>query len=535
VPLPTDARTPWPLPGTVKKVLNEQAEHAVWFSGDARRLREFYAGTSRTNRPSQQARGLAQRARQFWGRRGSEDQPGSEKLQLHIPLAGDIATTSSDLLFSEAPKFQIPEAHGDAPEAPAPDTGVPTPDNATTAEAKKAQARLEEIIEDGGLHNVLLEAGEVSAAIGGVYLRPAWDASLVSRPLLTTVAAEKAVPEFRFGLLTSVTFFQELRRDATKVWRHLERHEPGVIFHGVYEGTDDQLGKVIPLAEFPETASLADALTDGNQITLDGWDKSFGLFVRYVPNMRPNRRWGGYTGRSDFQGIESIMDALDETYTSWIRDIRLGQARLVVPTDFLTGVPSQPQLGKGFNYDQEIFTPLDMDASQKDGNAITPVEFTIRTQQHAETARDLFERAVSNAGYSPQSFGLTGEGGAVTATEIRARERKSFKTKSKKEGYWRAQLEEILQIMLFIDGAVFNNGTPVMRPKIVFSDSIAESDRERAETVEIISRAQGASVETKVRMLHPDWPPEQVNEEVARVLAQSGAAVPDPFATGAVG
>jgi hypothetical protein len=36
-------------------------------------------------------------------------------------------------------------------------------------------------------------------------------------------------------------------------------------------------------------------------------------------------------GRSDFSGLEISLDTLDEAHASWMRDIRLGKARLIVP------------------------------------------------------------------------------------------------------------------------------------------------------------------------------------------------------------
>ena len=59
------------------------------------------------------------------------------------------------------------------------------------------------------------------------------------------------------------------------------------------------------------------------------------LTAVYVPNMLPNRLYrGSFLGRSDFSGVEGLMDALDECYTSWIRDLRLGRGRIIVPSEY---------------------------------------------------------------------------------------------------------------------------------------------------------------------------------------------------------
>jgi hypothetical protein len=518
VPLP-ESNTPWPLPGTDEKILEEMREHAAWYAGDPKGLKDFYGGVRNGLSPSQQVRGRAagHRGRWWWSRRGSDEASQSEKVQLHVPIAGDIATTSADLLFAEAPQIEIPEAHGD--------TGADEPaggDNATNSAAKVAQGRLEEIIEEAGVHNTFLEMAEVAAGIGGAYLRPVWDVDIADHPLLTVVQADDATPEFRYGVLNAVTFHRILLRDGRRVLRHLERYEMGVIFHGLYEGTETSLGNVIPLTEHPETKGLAGVVAEGNAIQLDGFA---GLFVRYIPNMLPNRKHRkAYQGRSDLQGIEGLMDALDETYSSWMRDIRVGQARVIVSQQYLTG-PRKAGEGATFNVDKEIYTALDFDPTDKTPG-ITPIEFELRAEQHAATALNLLERAVSNAGYSAQSFGLKGDGSAVTATEIRARERKSFSTKAKKERYIKGPLAEILEIMLFIDKAVFGGKHEVLRPRVGISDSIAETQRELAESAQMLMSAQAASIKTRVQMVHPDWSDEEVNQEVELIKAEEAASVP---------
>src|SRR5205085_1548181 len=109
---------------------------------------------------------------------------------------------------------------------------------------------------------------------------------------------------------------------------------------------------------------LAVGLEDGNRKPT-GIDK---LTASYVPNMRPNRRYRGLDlGRSDYQGVEDLLDALDETWTSWMRDLRLGRGRLVVPEAYLQS------LGRGqgadFDADREVYAALEMPPTGASGAA----------------------------------------------------------------------------------------------------------------------------------------------------------------------
>lgn len=474
-------------------------EASAWYAGDTSTLASFYDGARTPTR--------RQRAK-FWSTRkpnGTDD-----RNRLHVPAAADVAATSADLLFGEAPTLSISEAHA---------TNAPSG-------AKETEERLQELVDLNGLTNTLLEGAEVTAALGGAYLRPVWDPAIAAHTILTVVHADRAVPEFRWGILTAVTFWTVVHTDlsGSEVWRHLERHEAGVILHGLYAGDKEHLGIRRQLADHPATAGLA-ADQDGAIPLPDGVT---GLAVRYVPNVLPNRkRRGQPVGRSDTAGVEMLMDALDETYSSWMRDIRIGKARIVVPDEFLDRRSRGG--GASFDMDQEVFAPLSMDPGSQEKAGITPVEFKIRTDEHAATASALFERIVGNAGYSPQTFGLRpDERGDQTATEVAAREKKSDRTTGRKQRYWAPAVADVAQVMLAVDKTIF--GAPVdpsFRPRLNFAEA-APDPKVTAETIELLRRAQAVSLETRVRMAQPHLDEDELVAEVARIREDEGLNVTDP-------
>jgi len=480
--LPTDPKTPWP-PEEWADVYADYEEWAAWYSGDPLRLSDVYSRRVATPTP----RGM------FWARDIMEER----RVMLHVPIAGDIAALSAALLFSEPPTVTVPEAHGDR--AP--------------ADAKATQARLEELLEKNYMR--LLEAAETCAAMGGVFLRPTWDLELADYPLLTPAQPDNAVPEFRFGILRAVTFWRVIADDGKRVIRHLERHEPGVIYHGLYEGTDDQLGRRIPLTSHPETAGLQEEI------------RTQGFYVRYVPNRLPNRKHRGLPiGMSDYSGIEGLMDALDEVYTSWVRDIRLGQSRLFIPETLID------QTGN-FDLDREAYVIVNPDPLNAQAAKIEPVQFAIRCDEHMRTALELMDRIVTAAGYSPQSFGLKIENRAESGRALMIRERKTFVTRGIKERYWRPALSDVMQAMLMIDRDVFGTDVnPEYRPNVVLSDSVMFDLAEVSASIDLLNRARAISIETAVRLAHPDWTEEQVQAEVERIYREQGITVPDPMQAG---
>ncbi len=489
---------PW-IPENQKQLYTEYAEADAWYSGDAARLANFYSGMIY---PTDTVVGdfysdifnqtIAPRAK-FWGKKIYEER----RNVMHVPVAGDIARTSADLLFSESPKF--------------------------TTQNEQTNEVLQGLLDDINVHNKLLEAAETCAAIGGVFLKINWDSDFSQYPFLSVVQPDSAMPEFEWGQLRAVTFWKDLykeqNRKETKIYRLLERHERGKIEYGLYIGSEDNIGMRVGLATLPETANLPDEINTGIN----------DLLVRYIPNMLPNRRHRGSNyGQSDFAGLESLMDALDETYTSWMRDVRLGLGRIMVPESFLQRLPNGEL---AFDVDREVFTPLDVDPLSSQSVGITNVQFEIRTQQHMDTCLELLHRIISSAGYSPQSFGLN-IAGNESGTALNIRERKSFVTKSRKERNWKTPLEDIVFMLLQVYQIHLNGRVIPERPIVEFGDSIQHDTTVIANAVDLLTRAQSASIETKVRMVNPDWSDDMVMAEVDRIKEENGLAVPSPIQNG---
>ena len=326
------------------------------------------------------------------------------------------------------------------------------------------------------------------------------------------------------------TFWSIVAEDGQQVLRHLERHEPGRIVHQLYDGTAEDLGRPVPLTEHTATAWAAELVDDGSAI-LTGTQR---LTAAYVPNIRPSRAWRSIPelsplGRSDFDGIEGLFDALDETYSSWMRDIRLAKGRLIVPTSYLDN--NGPGQGASFDDERELFTTVNTLGGKDGGTQITANQFAIRVQEHRDTAAELVRAALRAAGYSPATFGDQDGGAPVTATEIAARERISERTRDKKALYWAAGLSRITAALLDVDRAVFSGpGSGDQVPKVEFPDRAQPDPEALARTAQALFAAEAASTEVRVRMVHPDWDEPQVTAEVQRIRDEQGANDPDPAA-----
>lgn len=499
MPLPADNSSWPPIDPAVRTAL---ADWSAWYSGDADKLAWQYANRGLRNpvtRPSQLRGGMVGRFSRWWW--GQPTLLGERRSKIHIPLASDISRASADLLFSEPP--------------------------AITVEDSATQDRINDLIENG-LHATLLESAELGSALGGSYLRVVWDKAVRPLPWISAVAGDAAVPEFRYGVLTAVTFWTVIECDGKRYVRHLERHEPGRILHGVYEGSVDNLGKSVPLTGYSATESLAAEVNTGAKA----------LTAAYLPNMRPARAWrdipsSAYWGNSDYQGVESLFDAIDETYSSWMRDIRLAKGRVILSGQYLTsGSPGQ---GAGWDEDREVYAALNIPPTSDAG--ITINQFAIRHAEHRSTIEALKQEAIEMAGYSTATFGEP-DGAALTATEVRARQARTLTTRGRKTLYATPGLADILEALLQVEAGSAFGGTGITaeRPRIEWQDSISESPQDLAQTASLLLTAEAASTETRVRLVNKDWDDDQVADEVQRILAEQGRTpLPDPAAIGAGG
>ena len=484
MPLPDDPKQTWP-PATGSAA--DMAAWSAWYAGDTRLI----AATA-PDGPAVPA-SLASKFLGFWSRRKASAAAQAQQVNpVHAPLAADIAAVSADLLFGTFPDLQC--------------------------EDDDTAARLDELVGLAGVQAAMLEAAEGAAALGGAYIRVAWDEDVANHPLLTVIHADHAIPEFRMGRLRAVTFWHEVAREDKRVWRFLERHEAGHILNGLYLGDAATLGDRVTLAARPETEDIEPDVT--LPAGLPGPLTAF-----YVPNVLPNRKHReSPQGRADIAGAESFLDAFDELWSSLMRDVRVGQSRIIVPEDALQPTGSGRGGGKAFDIDREVFTGLDMDP---EGAKVEIVQFAIRTADHISAALAVMERVVSAAGYSPQTFGLHIEGRAESGTALKLREGRTFQTIGRKQLYVAPQLAAAMEMMLAVDRLVFAGEATPERPAVVWPEE-RDSLSDVAATVNLLNAAEAASIETRVRMVNPDWSEDEVAEEVERIREEASAAVSAP-------
>ena len=518
MPIP-DEGTAWP-PAAYKPYLDVVDTYDAWYVGDVDRLGYTARKPNQpVTDPHQFNGGISGALARAWY--GKPPKAGEQRTRLHVPLAADIATLSADYLFSEPPRVVLPGERSEDGDTP----------------RDRMQARADAIINTPSFHSMLLEAGEVASALGGVYLRLVWNQEALSEVRAEIVHVDAAIPTFRYGELQEVTFWTEYTAEkGGGVWRHLEHHSPGRIEHALYAGTAMNLGRRVEVTARPETAWLADVLDENSSIVTD----VNGLTAAYIPNMRPNKQFRkdaalSKLGQSDYADILGLFDAIDEVWSSWMRDIRLAKARIIVAQQYLESKGFGG--GASFDYDREVYEGIQA-LTGPDGSpiGIEAKQFAIRVQEHAATVKELRDQAMRSAGWSPGSTGGSGEG-VRTATEIKSDERLSQRTRDKKMNYWKGGLHRFVLTWLQLDADLYGLERPTDEdiPELRFPAEAQADPEAMARTNQMLFAAQSASIETRVRAQHPEWDGQTVNTEVDRIKEEFGiGTAADPTKIGTI-
>lgn len=499
----TDSGQVWP-PTEVAAVWQDMRGFAAWWSGDQEELRAVHGGgiTPTPTRPGYDDKGNRVRSAQYaggmvgsiaravWGRPATS--ATTPRYSMHVPVAADIAQGSADILYAEP--FEV--SHED----------------------ERLTAELQKLF--GPKTRQALQAGaETGSVFGGTFYRVVWDE--VRGAFVTSVDADTVVPYFRWGQLVAADIVTEEDLGRGKIKRTIERHflgnnGDGQIAYSQYLGDRDRLGDsvdpIIPGVQLDEYGAV------------EGLQQTPGLWLIHCANRPTSARWrtdqvGRHLGRSDLEGVEDLMAAVDEAYSSWCRDIRLAKGRVIIPEAMLTSLG--PGAGNLWDSDQELYAPLTAPVDIERGLDLQIVQFDIRHAEHKATCDDWIRRTIQMAGYSPQTFGeVENVTGAITATEVRARERRTYNTTDKKAVIAAEAISLLAEKLLTISGERIKPGSVQVR----WPDGVHDSPLALAQTLQSLDTAQAVSTYTKVRMLNPSWTEEDVKAEVDRIQDLTGLA-----------
>jgi hypothetical protein len=350
--------------------MTKMAEYSAWYSGEPYRLNNFYANKTKTT-------GV-----KFWSLQSNTD----PRVAVHLPIANDIAFVSSNLLFSEYPDYDT-----------------------------KDETFLE-LIDEVKLNLRLREASDMCAAFGGIFIKIDYNKNLSEYPILSCVDPTRVFPTFLSGFLVSYLAYRIVyEKSETEIYRLFEERK---IVNGkleititLFKGGTGNVGEIVSAEEISDVETI----TTGKQ-TID----TTKLGIVYIPNILPNKLSPGLPmGASDFSGgVISLMDSVDEIYTSLIRDFRLGAAHLFISNDLTPDREFDPY--------QELYEKFDfgsLSMMNQNTKPIEEIQFNIREIAHLSSIEAIVKDIISRAGYSPQTFGYDLKIYSESGSALRIKER----------------------------------------------------------------------------------------------------------------
>lgn len=173
-------------------------------------------------------------------------------------------------------------------------------------------------------------------------------------------------------------------------------------------------------------------------------------------------------GISIYANSIDVLKGADVAYDSYVNEFVLGKKRIMVKPSAMKYLDGEPV----FDSDDLAYYVLPEDVS--DGAVITPIDMTLRTQEHNTGIQDQLNLLSSKCGFGETYYRFDG-GSITTATQVISENSTMFRTIKKHEIILEQVLVELCRIILRLGNAAMNAGlNEDIEISVDFDDSIIE-------------------------------------------------------------
>lgn len=395
-----------------------------------------------------------------------------------VPFPRELCRFSASLLFSETPRVIRKDAQDEIDEL--------------------------EAVNDFGAFAV--EAGVKAACEGRIGVRVIRDPEVDPKiPLLTVVSEDQIIWHTRHGRFVVGGIVVIEKEDDSKskaVYRLLEEHSPGAITRYLFKGDESDIGRRVPLGDWPEYAHLPEfETTQVDRPTLIPWEN--------IPG-----------GESDLFGLGPLFDTLNES-----ESLLLDKARKTIPRLFADR--SLTDSSGRFQIDGIIITggsrmraPLGTNPME----LVKLVDAKFDSKDNIGWIDHLQQLIVTCAGYSPMTWGIQGHTAnvtrAVSGYAMKLAQLRTLLTRSGKEHMALEAMGKAIATAVALQRPGPQRVSELL-PSIELGDGLPPDPLDGAQEVLYLSQAKAASLESMVKIVHPTWSIDEVNAEVARIMEAS--------------
>jgi hypothetical protein len=508
------------IPMSLKAQTSEEftrriSEYLVWFMGNAKQIRGFYAEGKAEDKQNY-----------FW------TQAPDNYLKLHTGIPNTISNKMAVILFGGGytTKVEIYKIN--------PENGTVS-DKIDEAKSKAIEDTIQVLSEKTGLKDLLEEAAQTESWSGHLFVKFSYDTALSQFPIIEVVDIRNAEVEKERGITKSITFknwYEYGTMTNKRVYCHKEIYTTNDAGEAVIQNKLEELksnGDIVEcaLTDIEETKELDPEITFTGLKGMIAFDK---------PNKTPNNEFPDSPyGASDYMGAIDSFDALDEVYSEIIKEIRDNKTMRYIPDNMME--VDDDGVAK-FNPYVTNHVKVHANLDQNSKNEINITEIADKTEQHKEKWKVALTTAINKAGLSPLALGITGLE-AVNAGEQSQRERNkaTLETRAMKLKKWTPFLAKLLLKLLEFNSwmqrtlGVNQEGVDKIEVDwtncnvfVKFGDYITDSIKDKRTELGNAKQQGIMSIEQVIEEQYPDWSEEQKLAEVNRIKFEQNMAFDTP-------
>lgn len=267
------------------------------------------------------------------------------------------------------------------------------------------------------------------------------------------------------GIVTECAFANSFTRGGQAyVYLQIHRLNAGkyIIENSVYKDTNGSLSEVT-FAEVPRFENVA-AVVDTQS------DRP--LFVIDRLNIANNVDYTLPMGIPAFANAIDQLKGVDIAYDSYVNEFVLGKKRVMVKP----GAVQHLDGASVFDPNELYYYVLPEDVSE--GSVITPIDMSLRTQEHNAGLQDMLNALSSRCGFGENHYRFD-NGNVATATQVISENSTMFRTIKKHEIILESVLTELCRIILRLGDSVMGMGlNEDVEISIDFDDSIIEDKQQ---------------------------------------------------------
>lgn len=353
---------------------------------------------------------------------------------------------------------------------------------------EKETELLNEIYEDNKMDTVIKNSVVVESWGKQFAWKISNDQEVSDFPIIEMYKPFNYEAEYKRGRLQKIVFINEYEKNGVH-YELEEEYGKGYIDYFLYMVSEN--GRIpVELGELEETAELSKVMFN-KPIILAG-EKCI--------------------VKSDYDGLISEFDALDETWSQLMDEIRLGRSETYIP-DVLTD-------NKSFNKFRKNFVELGTDERENGKNEIKHIQPDIRSDEYKKTIAVLTNNCLVSVGLSPFTVGIDDTIGAnASGDSMTRREMTSLRTREDMVKGWEEFLEEMMYKLLYAYALFNNKSFKDVQTPVSFGEYISPTREEKIANAKVLTDAGIIDTEKALDEVYED---DLTEEERLRILANTG-------------